>query len=218
MVGELFTSFLGTVREGGMVQTLYDLADHRDYAKALQARYVEHLRSLTREILRRTKAEAIFINSGYSGPPVVSPALYEEWDKPVLAAVAAVCRERSVPLHLHQHGHTRAVLDQIVDAGVNIVCPLLPPPQGDVDDLAELKRRYGARLALKGNVDPVAVLLNGRPEDVERDVKRCLEAAAAGGGFILGTADSTVVGTPFESIRAFVAAGRKYGRYPAQSG
>jgi len=43
MVGELFTSFLGTVREGGMAETVLDLFDHPDYARGLRDRYVEHL-------------------------------------------------------------------------------------------------------------------------------------------------------------------------------
>lgn len=217
MVGELFTSFLGAVREGGMVQTLYDLADHREYCKGLQSRYIEHLSELARLILESTPAEALFINSNYSGPPIVSPRLYREWDCAILEAVSKVCREHGVPLHLHQHGHTRAIMEEIIAGGVNIVCPLLPPPQGDVDDLARVKELYGQRIALKGNVDPIEVLLKGTPADVERVVRRCIQAAAPGGGYILGTADSTVIGTPFENIHAFVEAGRKYGQYPLSS-
>ena len=105
-------------------------------------------------------------------------------------------------------------MEEIIAGGVNIVCPLLPPPQGDVEDLARVKGLYGQRIALKGNVDPIEVLLKGTPADVERAVRRCIRAAAPGGGYILGTADSTVIGTPFENIHAFVEAGRKYGRYP----
>jgi len=214
MVGELFTSFLGAVREGGMVQTIYDLADHRDYCQRLQSRYIEHLSELTRLILEKTPAQAIFVNSNYSGPPIVSPSLYREWDRPILEALSKVCREHNIPLHLHQHGHTMAIMEEIIGGGVNIVCPLLPPPQGDVDDLVKVKRLYGGRIALKGNVDPLDVLLRGTPENVEREVKRCIQAAAPGGGYILGTADSTVIGTPFENIHAFVEAGRKHGHYP----
>jgi hypothetical protein len=215
MVGELFTSFLGAVREGGMVQTVYDLHDHADYCRRLHARYLDYVRGLTRLILERTHAEAIFVNSNYSGPPIVSPCIYREWDQPVLRAVSEVCREFGAPLHLHQHGHTVAIMEEIIAGGVNIVCPLLPPPQGDVDDLAQVKQLYGHRIALKGNVDPVETLLKGTPADVEREVQRCIAAAASGGGYILGTADSTVIGTPFANIHAFVEAGRKYGRYPA---
>ena len=216
MVGELFTSFLGTVREGGMAQTLLDLVDHTDYVRRLRDRYIEYLAGLARVILERTQAEAIFVNSNYSGPPIVSPAVYREWDKPVLAAVAAVCRKHGVPLHLHQHGRTVMLMEDLIEAGVNIVCPLLAPPQGDVTDLAEVKRRFGTRIALKGNVDPIEVLLRRAPHEVEAEVVRCIRAAGPAGGFILGTADSTVLDTPFENIHAFVEAGRRHGVYPLE--
>jgi hypothetical protein len=130
MAGELFTSFLGTVREGGMAQTLLDLVDQADYARRLRDRYIEHVAELARVVLEHTPAQAIFINSNYSGPPIVSPAVYREWDKPVLAAVAAVCRRYGVPLHLHQHGRTVILMEDLIEAGVNMVCPLLAPLRG----------------------------------------------------------------------------------------
>jgi uroporphyrinogen-III decarboxylase len=202
------------VREGGIAQTLLDLFDHPDYARRLRDRYVEYIAELTRVVLERTGAQAIFVNSNYSGPPIVSPAVYREWDKPILAAVSAVCHKYSTPLHLHQHGYTVMLLEDLIEAGVDMVCPLLPPPQGDVTDLATLKRRSGSRIALKGHVDPIAILLRQSPREVEAEVIRCIHAAAPGGGYILGTADSTVLGTPFENIHAFVEAGRRHGIYP----
>lgn len=214
-VGDLFTSFLGSVREGGMVAAIYDLVDHEKDCERLHERYLDHFVRLTEHILQNTNTQAIFVHSGYSGPPIVSPALYRRWDKPVLKAVAGVCKKHAVPLHLHQHGCLLAVLDDIVEAGVSIVCPLLPPPQGDVADLAAVKRRYGDKIALKGNVDPFEILLKGTPEDVDREVRCCIQSAAGSGGFILGTADSTLAGTPVENIQAFVKAGKKYGKYPA---
>lgn len=211
MVGELFTSFLGSLREGGMVATIFDLQDERDYCLSLRDRYVAHVTALAEHVLDATPARAIFVNSGYSGPPTISPAIYREWDVPVLAALSAACRRRGAVLHLHQHGHVQVLLQDLIAAGVDIVCPLLPPPQGDVDDLAELKRLAGGRIALKGNVDPVETILRGTLEDIRRAVRHCIEAAAPGGGFVLGTADSTVIGTPLERIQAFVDAGREYG-------
>jgi uroporphyrinogen decarboxylase len=217
LVGELFTSFLGAVREGGMAATVLDILDHPDYARRLRDRYVEYLAGLTRVVLDRTGAQAVFVNSNYSSPPIVSLAMYREWDKPVLAAIAAECRKRDVPVHLHQHGHTVALMEDLIEAGVSMVCPLLPPPQGDVADLAAVKRRFGSRIALKGHVDPIEVLLRKTPPEIEAEVARCIRAAGAGGGYILGTADSTVLGTPLENIHAFVEAGRRHGTYPLRS-
>jgi uroporphyrinogen decarboxylase len=211
VLGDLFTSFLGTVRAGGIGQTLFDLVDEPDYCAELHERYRDFLCDRARAILARTRAQALFIHGGYSGVPIFSPALFRRWDQPILAAVTAVCREYDVPLHVHLHGHTMVLMDDLIDAGVSLVCPLLPPPQGDVSDLASVKRRFGDRIALKGNVDPFTVLLHGTPADVDQAVAQCVRDAAAGGGFILGTADSTLIGTPFENIRAFVDAGWKYG-------
>jgi hypothetical protein len=212
-VGPPFTSFLGFIREGGMAQTLFDLLDHETYCRELHGRYVEHCARIAELLLQKTSAQVLFIESGFSAPPMVSPALYRKWDVPVLASVAKICHGRGALLHLHHHGYVFPVIEDIIEAGVDLICPLLPPPQGDVADMRELKRRCAGRIALKGNVDPIGVLLKGTPRDVEEDVRRCLSAAAAGGGYILGTADSTVVGTPFENIHAFVQAGKRYGTY-----
>ncbi len=213
-LGEHFISALASLREGGLVQALHDLLDHRDYCRELRERYAQHLAAHARAICERTRAQALFVNSGYSGPPMVSPAFFREWDLPPLAAVGEVAREYGLPLHLHQHGHVGVLIEDLIGAGVSIVCPLLPPPQGDVADLADLKRRCGGRIALKGNVDPFGALLRGTPDQVEAEVKACIAAGAPGGGFILGTADSVVAGTPFANLRAFVAAGRRCGAYP----
>jgi hypothetical protein len=210
-LGEPFTSFLCGVREGGVAQALSDLLDHAGYLREVQARYIEVLVARARHVLRNTRAQAAFVNGNYAALPMVSPALFRAWDVPVLQAIAAVCRAHDVPLHLHQHGRVYPIIEAIIAAGVSVICPLLPPPQGDVDDLGRFSRQYGQRIALKGNVDPF-VLLNGTPQVVEREVRRCIEGAAGSCGYILGTADSTLIGTPFENIHAFVAAGRKYGR------
>jgi len=212
-VGEPFTSFLATARDGGMTQTIFDLLEHESYCRELHGRFLEHLTQTARAVLERTPAQALFISGGYSGLPIISPALFRRWDVPALAAVAGVCREHGAVLHLHQHGHLLPILDDLIAAGVGLVCPLLPPPQGDVADLSDLKRRCAGRLALKGNLDPMGALRYGTPAEVEAEVRRCLQAAAPGGGFILGTADSTVADTPVENLRAFVAAGRRFGQY-----
>lgn len=213
IVGSPFTSFLALHREGGVAQSIFDILDHEDYCRELQRRHIDHCIRLAETILSRTTAEVLFIDSSYSAPPMVSPALYREWDVPVLTAVAKVCHDRGALLHLHHHGYVFPVLEDLIAAGVDVICPLLPPPQGDVADLGELKRRCAGRIALKGNIDPMGVLLNGSSAEVEDAVCRCLAAAAVGGGYILGTADSTVAGTPFENLHALVRAGRKGGWY-----
>ncbi len=213
-VGGLFTSFLGGAREGGMSQAIYDIYDYEAYCRELQNMYIKHLCRLAEFMIEKTEPEVIFLNSDYSAPPIVSPEMYSKWDKPVIEAVAKVAKRYGVLLHIHQHGHLMKVIEQIIDAGADIVCPLIPPPQGDVNDLGELKKKYGSRIALKGYVDPIKFLLHGSQQEIEAEVRGAIHSAAKGGGYVLGSADGIVFGTPFSNIRAFVETGKKYGKYP----
>ena len=49
--------------------------------------------------------------------------------------------------------------------------------------------------------------------EVEEAVKRCIDQAAEGGGFILSTGDQLPFDTPFENIEAMVRTAREYGAY-----
>jgi len=88
---------------------------------------------------------------------------------------------------------------------------LTPPPVGDVD-LAEVKRRIGDRVCLKGYGDLLYVIKMGTPAAVENMVREAMEIAAVGSGFIFGTSDSIREGTPRENVRAYFESARKYGR------
>ncbi len=80
-------------------------------------------------------------------------------------------------------------------------------------DLAEARRAVGEGIVLKGNIDAAAVIEKGKVADVEQAVRAAIDAAAAGGRFILSTGDSIPLAAPEENIAALVEYGRKYGRY-----
>jgi len=49
---------------------------------------------------------------------------------------------------------------------------------------------------------------------VRRDVRRCIDAAAEGGGFILTSSNSLHADVKPENILVMVDEARRYGRYP----
>ena len=100
----------------------------------------------------------------------------------------------------------------VVDAGVDLISTLPGPPAGDVD-LGTAKTRVGERVCLKGNIDLLYVLKEGSTSDIDEAVKRAIEAAAPGGGYILATSDAVRDGTPPANLHAFCDAGRRYGNY-----
>jgi uroporphyrinogen-III decarboxylase len=103
------------------------------------------------------------------------------------------------------------IVDMVAEAGADVMETLCPPPVGDID-LAEVKRRIGARVCLKGYGDMMYVIKMGTPETVDRMVRGAMEAAAPGSGFIFGTSDSIRENTPRENIRTYFAAASRYGR------
>jgi uroporphyrinogen decarboxylase len=80
-------------------------------------------------------------------------------------------------------------------------------------DLAEIRRHFGDRLALMGNLHTTDVMLRGTPERVIAAARGAIEAAGANGGFILSTGDQCGRDTPDQNIRALLEAVERHGRY-----
>ena len=57
-------------------------------------------------------------------------------------------------------------------------------------DIGEVKRRYGQRLALVGNIDCTELLPHGSLADVEAAVQETIAKASPGGGYVLASNNS----------------------------
>jgi uroporphyrinogen-III decarboxylase len=142
-------------------------------------------------------ADAVLVSSAYAGAGFISARHYREFVLPFEARVIAGFKARcpSTPVYTHTCGAIGDRLELLAETGTDGIDTLDPPPLGDVR-LADAKARVGARLFLKGNLDPVGAVLLGTPESVRAGAARCLEAAAAGSGYILSTACSVPPGAP----------------------
>lgn len=77
-------------------------------------------------------------------------------------------------------------------------------------DIAQVKATMGHRVALMGNVPPLAVAVRESPEVVKRYALECLNKAAPGGGMILSLGGGVSMGTPAESLDAMLEAAREW--------
>jgi uroporphyrinogen decarboxylase len=98
------------------------------------------------------------------------------------------------------------------ETDLTVIDPLEIPPMGDCS-LAELKKLYGDKIVLKGNLHTTKTMLRGSVEDVVQASKKAIDDAGEGGGFILSTGDQCGRDTPDENIKAMVETARDYGRY-----
>ncbi len=155
-----------------------------------------------------------FICVGGSGTLIwQSPEIFEQWTLPAIKQAIEFCTELGIPTHVHSCGPEAPLVKIFAEqTGLTVIDPLEIPPMGDCN-LAELKRLYGDRIVLKGNLHTTEVMLRGSVDDVRAAARKAIDDAAAGGRFILSTGDQCGRDTPDANIHALVDTARTYGRY-----
>jgi len=81
-------------------------------------------------------------------------------------------------------------------------------------NIAQIKKDYGDRLTLIGNVDCSTVLVEGPEEAVRKETLKIIQSAAPGGGFLLSSSNSIHPGVKPAYYLAMLDAARKAGQYP----
>ena len=180
---------------------------------------IECLRALQeRQCLKQMEmildARPDFVMLGGSGTITLqSPRIARQLSLPTIQKLTRMAREAGVPTILHSCGKERVLVQWCAEeTELDCINPLEVAPMGDCD-LAEIKRLYSSQLALMGNLHTTDVMLRGTPDDVERAALQAIEAAGAGGGFILSTGDQCGRDTPDENIFRLVQTAQRYGRY-----
>jgi uroporphyrinogen decarboxylase len=142
---------------------------------------------------------------------LISPAVWNRLFMPHFRRWVAAIHDCGLTYWKHTDGNIQGVLDMLVDAGIDGIDPIDPIAGMD---LATVKRDWGDRIAIKGNVDCASVLVDGTPEDVVEAVKTCIRAAGAGGGYACSSSNSIHSGVKPALYKTMVDAIREYGTYP----
>ncbi len=155
-----------------------------------------------------------FVGAEYCGPPLMSPRDFHDWVTQPMKRITAKLHAADVLVHVHSHGPLDALLEDFADMGANVLHPLEAPPMGDVA-IADAKRRIGRRVCLEGNVQ-VGDLYTCEEHEIRDQVKRLIDDAAPGGGFVLcPTASPYTPILPNRALRNYIAmieAAIEYGR------
>ena len=211
--GEVFSPFSQFMEMLDYVNGLMALLDDPGKVKACLAALSEG----TIELMRghaRAGADAVLISSAFAGAGLISPDHYREYVLPFERRVIDGFHEEfpDVPVYTHTCGSIGDRLELLEETGTSGIDTLDPPPLGNVD-LADAKQRIGARLFIKGNMDPVNTVLMGTAAATFDDATRRIAIAKPGGGYILSTACSVAPAAPQENILQLRAAVEAAGWY-----
>lgn len=155
-----------------------------------------------------------FLCVGGSGTLVFQNVkIFRQLAYPAVKRIIDLATAVAMPTHVHSCGPEAALVKIFAEETcLTVIDPLEIPPMGDCN-LAELKRRYGDQIILKGNLHTTEVMLRGSVDDVIAASKQAIDDAAAGGRFILSTGDQCGRDTPDENLFAMVETARTYGQY-----
>lgn len=193
--------------DGAMIALLTEPEKCRDLLQRFAAAVAGHAREQI-----AAGVDALNVSAPWAGQSFVSPRLYRDLIAPAQAVLVQAARAGGVPSYCHTCGAIGDRLETIIDTGFDGIECLDPPPLGNVE-LADAVRRIGGRAFIKGNIDPVHVLLQGTREQIRADVIRRLEAGMKARGFILSTACAIAPDTPAANVALLRELAEEYGRY-----
>jgi uroporphyrinogen decarboxylase len=105
------------------------------------------------------------------------------------------------------------IIDIIMDSGIDCIDPIDPVAGMS---LAHIKKTYGDRVSIKGNVDCANTLVYGSVEETIEETKNCIRTAAPGGGYILSSSNTIHASVKPENYLAMLDTLKKYGNYPIE--
>jgi uroporphyrinogen decarboxylase len=149
-------------------------------------------------------AHVLILGEALCSPGMISPKYYARTIVPRQQRMVKALNghNRDCRLFMHICGDIRPILSTVCETGVDAA---------DIDwevDMGQAKEVCAGRMAIRGNLDPSAVLLSGTPDQVYRKSVEIIRAAGAGGGLILGSGCDVAPVTPFENLDAMMAAAK----------
>ncbi len=175
-----------------MVEHTAWLFEHLDEAKDKAQRQVDDELARCGRIAKHGGVDGYALCADYcfNENPFLSPEMFAELVTPYLSQVIAGQRELGFYAIKHTDGNIMPILDQLVSANPHALHSL--DPQAGVD-IAEVKRLYGDKVCLIGNVN-CGLLQSGTDDEVVESARYCIRHGMPGGGYIFSTSNCAYTG------------------------
>lgn len=159
-------------------------------------------------------ADVIFMVGDLAGEKttLMSPEHYRKYIKPYQKEIVKHVHQKGAKIVKHSDGNMWPILDDLVEIGFDGIHPIQPQCM----DIARVKEYLGGKMCMLGNIDCRNLLPFGTEEEVKECVKKTIEKAAPGGGYIISSSNSIHPGVKPENYIAMVKAAHKYGVYNNQ--
>ena len=162
-------------------------------------------------ILARDYVGAVWVvdDLAFGTGPMISPEAFREHVFSWYAKMADRCHEENRLFIMHSDGDVTSLMPDIIETGIDLLQPIDPTCM----DIVKMKKEYGDRISLVGNVSN-ELLRSGTVEEVKEYTRHLLREVAPGGGYCVGSGNSVPDWAKFENYMAMRDTTLKHGSYP----
>lgn len=152
--------------------------------------------------LEGARYDLLELGGGDASSTVISPRMFDEFVAPYDSELIAAAHRAGQRIVYHTCGGMMPLLERVAAMKPDAMETFTPGAMGGDVNLAEAKRRIGDKVCMIGGFDQFHFFTACTPEATRAEVRRCFEAAGAGGGYILSPSDHFFEADP-ALIRAF---------------
>lgn len=150
-------------------------------------------------------ADDLCDNTGF----MVHPKFMHEVWHPRAEKTVQAAQSYGIPISWHCCGKLDKVLPILAIWGINGISPI----QASCNDIYAIKRDWGDRLCMFGNMNIEGVLFSGTVDEVVADTKEHIDRLSYNGGYVVQSSHSIVDSIPTENYLAMVRTAVEYGRF-----
>ncbi len=114
---------------------------------------------------------------------LVHPRHLRKYLFPWYKKMGDVCRDRGLGFIFHSDGDCTEAMDDLIECGFRGFNPIQPNSM----DIVEVKKKWGKKLCLIGNLNLDSTLTLGTPRDVRAEVYERIRTIGPGGGYMVAS-------------------------------
>ena len=204
--------FGNTSQSMGLQNFSYALRDNIELIEVLFEKIGSSYLKIAKKLVTMPKLGAILMSDdlAHTGGCLVNPKIYRKYVFPWYREIGRVLENAGIPFIFHSDGDFMAVFNDLADCGIKAIHPIEPQAM----DIVDVKKEYGGKFCIFGNIDLEYTLTRGTVEEVEALVKKRIKELGPGGGYGLAASNSIPDYVKPENFKAMIEATKKYGKYP----
>jgi len=194
----------------GFENFMYLIYDDLPFINYLLDISTEYHRSLV-EFLCNYPLDVLYIGDdvAFRNGLMIKPDLFLKLWTSRMEKVIEPAKQKGIPIIFHSDGTLYELIPTLIDMGFKCLNPIEPYGM----NIYEVKKKWGNKIALMGNMDIAGVLAFGTVKDVVVDTKKHLEKLMPGGRYIAASSHSITRAIPPENFMAMIKTVQDYGKY-----